>query len=215
MNLVKSNDVLILFLFWEITENGNYLLLDQDYSDTKQYTTEQQEVAYGTWLKLWDDYFEMENNRKNKNYLIKRKSQIALLHKINTLYNIMQTLAYLQENKDVLSVEDFKAHELKFYNIVQVIAPNFKPLYFDGIPTNIYNIDRIVRGVESTYKIKFKEEAKLKEQVKQNRFREIAQVSKVLTMPLDAKKITVNEWLAYREIANEQVEAQKISRNGK
>lgn len=215
MNLVKSNDELILYTFWDITENGNYLLLDKDYSETTQYSSEQIDVCYNLWLKLWDDYFEMENSSKNRNYLIKRKQQIELLHKINTLYNIVQTLVYLYENKGILSDEDYIKHEQKFYSITSIVASNFKPRYFDGIPQNVSNIDRIIRGFETTYKIKHKSEINLENKVKQNRFKEIANVSKVLMMQLDSKKMSVNEWLSYRELAKESVESMKNSRNGK
>jgi len=215
MNLIKSNDELKLFTFWDITENGNYFLLDKDYTETVKYTSEQTDVVYNLWLKLWDEYFEMENSSKNRNYLLRTKQQMALLHKINTIFNIVETLIYLYENKDVLSKEDYTRHEQKFYSIVKLIAPNFKPLYFDGIPRNLELIDSLLRGLETTYKIKYKADEVKNEKSKQNRYREIVQVSKVLMMRLDAKEISVNEWLGYKQEAKDIVESMKNTKNGK
>lgn len=206
MELIQNIDKLILDLFWDITDNGNYLLLDVNYNKENKYNKDDHKLAYETWLKLWDEYFELEKSTKNKNYLLQKKKQVALLYQMVCIENLRDTLVYLYENKDVLDNDLYMEYEAKFYSIAKLYAPNFKPLYFEGVPVNVSNLDRLLRSLDTTYKIRYKKEEKATETQKQNRYSEIVSVGQIVGQRLNPKEIFVSEWLQWKKTAKDILE---------
>lgn len=109
--------------FWKIMETNQVEKLDRDFKPGKKYTHEQLLSLEKQWMKLYDEFFSLRNNKHGVHMMTKNLELKHLSLKLDMLYDI--------ENRIILLIEMVKTPEFNdFVNKRTVLAiADFKKLY--------------------------------------------------------------------------------------
>jgi hypothetical protein len=213
LELFNSLDTLRILDFWQITKDKNVCLLDKNYSKTKKYTKNEVKICEDLWLKLFDDYYKLRDNKDSKSNLIKSFDELKLREKITQINNAIDFLESLKKQIGFISNDDIIKYEQECYAMLKKIDKRIKPLFFEGIDANIVNLGKVLKSFINKYNIAFKEKEKVVKKEVKNVYDIVANAESWLERNLDVENMTVSRWIAYeKQIADKQKAQQK---NGK
>lgn len=214
MEIINSLDKLKIILFWEILKEHNYYLLDINYSKDKKYNDAESEKIVNIWYQLYDDYYKLKNDQKAKLFLSKAINEMKLKVKIDNIVSTANFLIDLENHyKEILEDEQFYEYEVQLYGLIKELEPKIKFRYFDGIPANIKTIQSVVNALTTQLTLMQKKSEKVIEEEVQNVYKVVARVEQILERSIpNINEISIMQWLAYEEIANEKI---KSIKNGK
>ena len=214
MEILNSLDKLKIILFWEILKEHNYYLLDVNYSKDKKYNDAESENIVNIWYQLYDDYYKLKNDQKAKLFLSKAINEMKLRVKIDNIVSTANFLIDLENHyKEILEDEQFYEYEVQLYGLIKELEPKIKFRYFDGIPANIKTIQSVINALTTQLTLMQKKSEKVIEEEVQNVYKVVARVEQILERSIpNINEISVMQWLAYEEIANEKI---KSIKNGK
>ncbi len=214
MEILNSLDKLKIILFWEILKEHNYYLLDVNYSKDKKYNDAESEKIVNIWYQLYDDYYKLKNDQKAKLFLSKAINEMKLRVKIDNIVSTANFLIDLENHyKEILEDEQFYEYEVQLYGLIKELEPKIKFRYFDGIPANIKTIQSVINALTTQLTLMQKKSEKVIEEEVQNVYKVVARVEQILERSIpNINEISVMQWLAYEEIANEKI---KSIKNGK
>ncbi len=214
MEILNSLDKLKIILFWEILKEHNYYLLDVNYSNDKKYNDAESEKIVNIWYQLYDDYYKLKNDQKAKLFLSKAINEMKLRVKIDNIVSTANFLIDLENHyKEILEDEQFYEYEVQLYGLIKELEPKIKFRYFDGIPANIKTIQSVINALTTQLTLMQKKSEKVIEEEVQNVYKVVARVEQILERSIpNINDISVMQWLAYEEIANEKI---KSIKNGK
>ena len=214
MELINSLDKLRIILFWDILKEQNYFLLDLNYSKDKKYSEDEKEQILNIWYRLYDEYYQLKNDQKAKLFLSKAFNEMKLKIKIENITNTANFLVDLENHyKDVLEHDQFYEYESKLYSLIKELEPRIKLKYFDGIPANLKIIQSVVNALTTSLTLMQKKTSEKIENEITNIYKVVANVEQILDRSIpNINEISVMQWLAYEEIADNKVKAIK---NGK
>lgn len=214
MELVNSLDKLRIILFWNILKEQNYLLLDVNYSENKKYNKSENEQILNVWYKLYDDYYAVKNDQKAKLFLSKAINEMKLRVRIENIVSTANFLVDLQNHyRDILEPELFSEYEQKLYSLIKELEPKIKLKFFEGIEVNLKIIQSAVNALTTSLTLMQKKTSEKIEQEITNVYKVVANVEQILERSIpNINEISVMQWLAYEDIANEKIKSVK---NGK
>ena len=214
MELINSLDKLRIILFWDILKEQNYFLLDANYSKDKKYSQIEGEEILAIWYKLYDEYYSLKNDQKAKIFLSKAINEMKLKIKIENITNTANFLVDLENHyRDILESEQFSEYEQKLYSLIKELEPKIKIKFFQGIPENIKTIQSVVNALTTQLTLMQKKTEKVIDNEIQNVYKIVASVEQILERSIpNINEISVMQWLAYEDIANEKIKSVK---NGK
>lgn len=205
LNLTDSLDELLILKFWKITETGNALLLDREYSPAKQYTDEDKTQADILWLRLYDEYYEQCSDGKSRNELNKDNEEKRLSLRYNNLNTLLNMLANLEISRQLMSDEDYARLFSETIELIYKAEPSLKGK-LNQFETATYNIDKckkLIKSIEGQYNRIIDDKPKrIEKAVKKvhNVFERVAQLGAAIPMQLNVHNMCVNEWLGYEKM---------------
>lgn len=146
--------------FHEIKFTGNVYLLDKDYKEGKEYSSDQIIKIKNTWIKLYDDYFEKSDNQRYRVELKSKHRTLDLLLRINALKQIITLLEYAELEKDYIPQ---KAYEDSVNAFSGFLSQLHKKIDASKPTKELIEIAKNVqKGLETKYKIQHQEEGDVK-----------------------------------------------------
>lgn len=217
ISISQSLNKLGIILFWEIEEEGNHMMLDANYNPEKVYTEEEQDFIEEAWYKLYDEFFELRKDSKARKSLRDRALERDLLRKINLLISMREHLTKLYEVFASFPMETFEELKYAAYQTLSKIERVLDFTPFDPVPKAIEKIDKVIGSLNNKYNLDRKREVQDAKKEKKNVFKVVAAVEQILERSIpNINEISVTQWLAYEELANEKAAAQKnLKTNGK
>ncbi len=214
MELINNLDKLRIILFWDILKEQNYFLLDANYSKDKKYSQIESEEILAVWYKLYDEYYSLKNDQKAKLFLSKAINEMKLRVRIDNIVSTANFLVDLENHyRDILEPEQFSEYEHKLYSLIKELEPKIKLKYFDGIAVNLKIIQSVVNALTTQLTLMQKKTEKVIDNEIQNVYKIVASVEQILERSIpNINEISVMQWLAYEDIANEKIKSVK---NGK
>ena len=209
----KSLDKLKILTFWEIIKTKNILLLDFDYVDGKKYSQEQLKDLEETWLRLYDEYYILNNDASAKFKMNKTFDELKLRDKINQIKYNYDFLVSLSQYRGQISDNDISQYEQQTYERLKKIEPKIKPLYFDGIEANLNNLERVIKALINRYNQQHKDNAKQVQKEIDNVYEVVANAESWLERNLNINDMVVSHWIAIEKQIKDKQKAQK--KNGK
>ena len=214
MELINSLDKLRIILFWDILKEQNYFLLDVNYSKDKKYSEVEKEQILNVWYSLYDEYYKAKNDQKAKLFLSKAINEMKLRVRIDNIVSTANFLVDLQNHyRDILEPDQFSEYEQKLYSLIKELEPKIKLKFFDGIAVNLKIIQSVVNALTTSLTLMQKKTNEKIEEEVTNIYKVVASVEQILERSIpNINEISVMQWLAYEEIANEKIKSVK---NGK
>lgn len=188
-------------LWNEILITQNIFLLDKDYSESKRYSKNENELLNNTFLELYDIYFKELDNQYAKNNLKETQEKIQLSAKIMILTDCVNSLLSIQRNYKVLKEPIKKEQEI--YNCIKIISKYVQFDKFNTINENIVIIQKLITSNETTYKRKFGETEKDFKEKTYSFEKQVVDVEQVLGHTIDTTKVNVLKWIGYINLAQE------------
>lgn len=205
MRVSTSLDKISIILFWEILKENNPLLLDKDYFEEKKYTPEQKEYIVNAWEKVYDDFYNHRNDSHSRLLLKKSHEKLLLAFKINLLTDAFNFLISIERAKDNISSEQYAIFIDKVKSLFDKIDEKVKFNVFD-VDQSAKRVVQIIQAYEASYKMKHKQEEKKVNAEIENVYRQVANVEQILERSIpNINEISVLQWLAYEELANEKI----------
>jgi hypothetical protein len=211
INYCKSLDKLKILTFWQIIKDKNILLLDFDYSDGKIYTETQLSEIQQTWLRLYDEYYVVLDDSKTRFKMNKSFDELQTRNKISQIkYNYNFLLSLLSCEKDF----EVTKYEQETYKRLKVIDIRIKPKYFEGIQSNLDNLDRVMKSFINRYNIDHKESQSEIQKEIDNVYDVVANAESWLApQPIFINDMVVSHWIAIQNQIKQKQKAQQ--KNGK
>lgn len=212
-NLYKDLQKLPILRFWEIVKNNNYLLLDVDYVEGKEYSQNQISALDKLWGELYNEYYALKKNHSSVKAMDACTASTLLLSKIELLKNHLNAFVNLYENHQIIPDKDFVKLKQEFLHNFTLLEPKIVPEYFGSLEKNYELVIRFIESLEMTYALENPKAEKLVEDEVANVHKRAAKVGEVLSgMYLKIEDMSVMAWEGYEQTAIEKLENQN---NGK
>lgn len=195
-------------LFHEIKFSGNLLLLDKDYSEDKEYEPSEIIEINNTWLKMYDEYFEKTDDTRLKKTLKNKNKTLELSLKIVNIQKIIQILEDFEENKRLLTKETQKEVLMSLSGSLMRIERRIKLNITKPIKEQLKNLNSVLGGLQSRYKILFKEDVQVTERDIMLFYDLKASIEQVLERNLD-DTVNMLQWISYTKLYNKKIENRK------
>lgn len=207
-----------IITFWEVPQSDGFALMDKDYDSDKEYTEKDKERFKTDYFKLYDEYFLIKNNAKQKNTLSENNKQHLLTFKIIVLSKCYNALLDLGRFTDELAFDvikkTFEDKVLKIYDIVKKTENRIRLSRNDTVGVALRRLQKVITSLQNQLQLsKTRERQDIKKE-KVNFYDNIANVEKVLNRSIgDISKVNALQYLSYEKQAEE---INKInSRNGR
>lgn len=205
MVIINSLKTLNIITFLEILQDNNFKRLDKDYDESKEYSNEEIKTLESVWLKLYDEYFSIKNDHKAKSYLSSQKKIVLLeatLQAIVKNHDVLANLSEFQQTNDTLVVKQ------KVVANIKEIDSRIKLNVFDDIHDICNKLQSVIKSLSNELGTIKDNQNKRVDKKKTNVYKIIAHVEQVLERSLgDISKISVIQWLAYEEMANDKIKS--------
>lgn len=208
MKLNNSLRQLNIITFLEIMQEGNTKLLDQEYTEDKQYTERQINQLNDLWLTLYDKYYELKNDSFAKSYLSNQYKLFNLEFKVLILskqHNILANLQDLKESEEKTQIKQ------QCIEVIKEIEPRIKLNIFDSpieVCVKLHSVLKALNNELGTIKVN---QEKRTEKTKTNVYNAIASVEQTLERPLgDITKVNVEQFVAYEEMARNTIKSKEV-----
>lgn len=210
LHLYRSLDTLKILTFWEIIKTKNACLLDFDYFETKRYTNEQQNEIAQLFIRLYDEFYVLRNNKESKMEIDKGFETMTIDSQIVNIEHNRQFLVKLKDFIGVLPDDDIKSNEFQVYDRVknlEKLGNKIKIDYEGGIDVNIRMLERVMNSLQNT---KYLNEGKVREKIKQeinNVYEVVGMVEAELNRNLIIEDVVCSRWIVYE---NQALEKQRL-----
>lgn len=207
-----------IILFWEIVESQNFCKLDADFSAEKIYTDEQKGQLKEVWLRLYDEYFTIEDDAVTRAVLLDASKNLHALDKIQQLIQNIEFLMFYCNAAKGMEAEDFDEGIQKLYSIFKKLESKMAINYFGEIEKNIIIVNKWITSLSTTYELNHKRTKKDIKRRVNNIYDKVAEVATELGMQLNVHEMNCKEWLAYKKISTTKRKRTKdpnIKPNGK
>ena len=205
MVVINSLKTLNIITFLEILQDNNFKRLDKDYDESKEYSDEEIKTLESIWLKLYDEYFSIKNDHKAKSYLSNQKKIVLLEATIQAIvknHDVLANLSEFKQTNDTLVVKQ------KVISNIKEIDSRIKLNVFDDIPDICNKLQSVIKSLSNELGTIKDNQNKRVDKNKTNVYKIVAHVEQVLERSLgDISKISVIQWLAYEEIANDKIKS--------
>ena len=215
LNLYKSLDSLKILTFWKILETKNACLLDFDYSIDKKYTQDQQHEIELTWLRLYDEFFVLRDDKGSKADIdkgfeeLKIKSQILnVSHNYNYLIKIAEFSVFLKPKDVEKRIKETYDRLKGLYGIGNKLNIDYNA----SLEINLKTLERVINSLQNTYNLNFKESEKAVKQEIKNVYDIVAIAEDELNRHIPIEDIVCTRWLSYEKQVNEK--QRKRSKDG-
>ena len=200
ISIFQSLKSINIDLWNEILESQNVLLLDQDYSEKKIYTTKDKLQLNTKYSELYDDYFAKLNNPYAKNALLETQEKIHLSAKIMLLTDCYNSLLSIEKHYKYIA-EPLKK-EKEVYECVKTMSKGVNFPTFNTIKENLAIIEKLIKSNETTYKRKFGDDKE--EKTSGYTFeKQLVDIEQVLGRSINTKETNVIKWLEYINLATQ------------
>lgn len=210
MVIINSLKQLNIITFLEILQDNNFKRLDKDYDENKEYSDEEIKTLELTWLNLYDEYFSIKNDHKAKSYLSTQKKIVLLEATIQAIVKNHDVLANLSEFKQT---DDTLIVKQKVIANIKEIDSRIKLNIFDDIHDICQKLQSVIKSLTNELGTIKNNQSKRVNKNKTNVYKIIAHVEQVLERSLgDISKISVIQWLAYEEMANDKLKSTQVKK---
>lgn len=204
MNTIPFNKLKYL-TFIDINESlDNLFLLDSEGLSGNKYDDVQSNLLWLAWLEITDDFFALSKDEVSKRRLREKVDVMTLVLKINNLTNTVNTLRLLHGSGEHLTMETYGEMEQLAYSIIKKTESRVNIQYFDGIAKNIEITERIIRALNTQYKLKYKNVRKQTNAEKLNIYDEVRAVGEIVGFRIEIENMVCPEWLAWKNRALEK-----------
>lgn len=209
----KGLSELPILTFWKITETGDHRFMDKLYKEDKFYSEAHLSQLADAFMQCYDKYFVLKNDEKSRKALGDKIKEFFYVMSINYVGEGLRMLLWTLNNKDLFNDDDYKKRLQDVYNLIEK-ASGVKINRAKTEQENVKQIERVLSAMISKHNRNMADKkSEIKEQVS-NVYKIVASVSKILDIQLNVQNMSVQEWLAYEEIAQETIKQQKQSKNG-
>lgn len=209
----KGLSELPILTFWKITETGDHRFIDKLYKEDKFYSEAHLAQLADAFMKCYDEYFVIKNDEKSRKALGDKIKEFFYILSINYVGEGFRMLLWTLNNKDLFNGDDYEKRLQDVYDLIEK-ASGVKINRAKTEQENIKQIERVLSAMISKHNRNMADKkSEIKEQIN-NVYKVVASVSKILDIQLNVQNMSVQEWLAYEEIAQETIKQQKQSRNG-
>lgn len=209
LHLYKSLDSLKILTFWRIIKEKNACLLDFDYKEGKKYTVAQQKEIEDTWLRLYDEYFVLRDNSKNRMQLIKSFDELNLREKITQIKNNAEFLNSLKGYVGLVPDEYLESYEQQIYKVVKKIEPKINLKLFEGVDVNLKVLERVLSSYINRYNQEHKQREKVVEKEVDNVYEVVASAESWLNRSLNIDDMVTSHWIAIEKQVENKQKAEK------
>lgn len=209
LHLFNSLDTLKILTFWKILQEKNIFLLDFDYKEGKKYNNSEKSEIEVLWRRLYDEYFVLRNDAKNKAELDKGFKELKLKEQIILVQEVYNALVGLNNQKGLLPEDIIIKHEQKLYSVLKVISPKIKPKLFDGIEANLKNIERVINAMRNTYNLSYKKQEKIVEKQIKNVYTVVVNAESWLERSLDVEDMPTSKWIEIEKVVAHKIKKAK------
>lgn len=216
LKVYDSLEVLKILTFWKINKTGNVFLLDKDFFEGKLYTEKESLHVQETWLRLQDEYYKIQNDPKQRAKIRVSKERMLLQFKVQTLISHLEFYERFFKYADLLDTKSYVEQENKLFELFKELGLNKKVSPFASQEEKLNIVSRYVNSVFGKLKRLNKEVEKESGEQIDNMYIQVVSIEKVIERPIpNIESITVMQWIAYEQQANEIIKAHKKVNNGK
>lgn len=216
LKVYDSLEVLKILTFWKINQTGNVFLLDKDFFEGKLYTEKESLHIQETWLRLQDEYYKIQNDPKQRAKIRVSKERMLLQFKVQTLISHLEFYERFFKYADLLDTKSYVEQENKLFELFKELGLNKKVSPFASPEEKLNLVSRYVSSVFGKLKRLNKEVEKESGEQIDNMYIQVVSIEKVIERPIpNIEDITVMQWIAYEQQANEIIKAHKKVNNGK
>lgn len=216
MRIFQNLKQINILTFWEIAEEDNFLLMDMDFQEGKEYSEEEKEVLKAGYLKLYDDYFKAKDDNNQKGLLRENDEMTKAKYKIYLLNELYKSLKMIEFNRDYISKEDYSNLVIEAYKNIIEVEPKFKVNEKENLNFNCNKLERIIKSLNNELQLKDTRSTQgVKKEVKafKNVFDRIVSVEQVIERSLgDIKQISALQWIAYEKLQMDIIKKRKNER---
>jgi len=201
-------------LFHKVKFNGDHRLLDKNNVDEKvlDYNETDLDELKMAWYSLYDEYFNRVDDGKFKMDLKKKKKSVILLLQIKKIQEIQDLMKVLESDKKYLPNEVVKDAVKSFAISLKKIHTNINLKSSYSLKRNINIVENVKGGLETKYKILFKEEEDEKENDLQLYYDVVADIELTLdrSMPI---KMNMLQYISYEKQYKEKIKQLNSKQN--
>lgn len=209
MDLHRKLRTISAITFHEIKFTGVIFLLDKDYNEDKKYKPSEVIEIHEAWMVLYDEYYEKTDDPKLRRELKNKKKSLKLLININILGIIIDLLELIEENDEYVPNE---AKLNTLYSLKKSINKVNRYIIFnplDDVKTSIKSVKGFLSGLETRYKLYFKEDLKVSDDDLLLFYTIKSSIEQILNKDNIPDHINMLQWIAYEK------DAKRKLKNGK
>ena len=216
LQVYSSLDELKIITFWKIIQNGNIFLLDKNHSEKRMYKDKELNYLLEVWNKLYDDYYKLQDDPKQRAKMTKSKESITLKFKVKTLINLLNSYEVFFRYGSLLNTKEYVEKENEIFELFKELGFTQKISPFSTTKERLDLVTRYTKAVVGKYNRLQKEvESGTQKQI-DNMYIQVVSIERVIERPIpNIENITVMQWIAYEKQANDIIQAQKKLSNGK
>lgn len=210
MNFLELTNLesLKVIAFWKIVENGCIEILDQNYKSSKKYTEKQLLILSEHWKEVYDQFYEIRENKSGKYVMAKNFELVELSAKLEILADI--------ENRLILLINLFQMKELSKFVATRLneamsdfknIYPKVKlPIFYDPYEA-LTIVQAVIKAQTNIFdeKVGVKQKAIVKQ--KETIYDVVSIMSKQLGYGLDINNMTCLEFIGHENTVNATIKA--------
>ena len=202
--------------FHEIKFTGNVKLVNKNHEEGQEYDLEQIiEFNNHWWEVLFNEYYERSVDNRLKNDLKKKDRGLDLLLEINAIEQVIGLLNYCDSQKEYMPPEVYLETVSHLGNELKRLNKSIKFDTTQPLKDQISKIESYKGGLETRYKIQFKEEVSV-ENVDLQRYYEIkTEIASILQMDDIPDHINMLQWIVYENKARYQINNGKFNKGSR
>lgn len=216
LKVYNQLDSLRVITFWKIIETGNLALLDKNYKENKLYKHSEYNHLLVVWNSLYDDYYKLQDNPKQRAKMRTAKESLILQFKVKTLVNLLKSYEMFFQYSSLLNTKEYVEKENEIFELFKELGYSKKVNPFLSPSEKLELVTRYTKAVIGKYqRTKEKIEKGAKHEIN-NLYIQVVSIERIIERPIpNIEKITVMQWIAYEKQANDIISAQHKINNGK
>lgn len=213
MRIYQNLKQINIITFWEIAESEDYRKMDVDFDENKEYSDDDLISMQLSFLKLYDDYFEAEDNSTQRNSLQNNDKQSKESFKLVLLSELYKTLQLLEFNKDSIKEDDFLQMLNDTYSSIVLLEKRVRINRMDSIKFNAEKLQRVIDSLKNKLMLsdtRKKQEVKQEAKKFRNHYENISSIEQILERSIgDISKVNALQWIAYKKTADQIIKSKK------
>lgn len=213
MRIYQNLKQINIITFWEIAESEDYRKMDVDFDENKEYSDDDLISMQLSFLKLYDDYFEAEDNSTQRNSLQNNDKQSKEGFKLVLLSELYKTLQLLEFNKDSIKEDDFLQMLNDTYSSIVLLEKKVCINRMDSIKFNAEKLQRVIDSLNNKLMLsdtRKKQEVKQEAKKFRNHYENISSIEQILERSIgDISKVNALQWIAYKKTADQIIKSKK------